>query len=341
MVVACLLAAWLLASSPVTAEEARPSAAAAGTVPEMPPMHCALIQDGEIQAIVGDAARRGVAGPQYCGLWSLTSVHRIFNAFGNSYAGLIPSDIRGKSPTLEVADDKTCRLTRKADEAYPVHVTATYQVKAPYYVDHDLTLRDERDLRVKGTDFREVFWCCYMNCPLDSRIHYRSGGEWHRYLTPNHGVGSRIGPSWIPQTQLEKVPADKSSFVYDWYPRAFDEPFYYGRLGNMVLILVFDQPDRVRFVVSPWGGSPSIRHDGSGANPWELDAKGVICYPEFNSPAWDFAWIIPEKEYSPGKEYRFRLRLIYKNFVSDDDVLAEVRKAQQELGFALPSTSKE
>ena len=52
--------------------------------------HCELIQAGEIQAVVGDASRDGFAGQQYCGLWSLTSKHRVFNAFGNSYAGLIP-----------------------------------------------------------------------------------------------------------------------------------------------------------------------------------------------------------------------------------------------------------
>ena len=62
--------------------------------------HCEMLQAGEIQAIVGDASRNGVGGQQYCGLWSLTSKHRIFNAFGNSYAGLIPGEIRGNSPTL-------------------------------------------------------------------------------------------------------------------------------------------------------------------------------------------------------------------------------------------------
>ncbi len=46
--------------------------------------HCQLLQAGDIQAIVGDASRDGVGGPQYCGLWSLTSRHRAFNAFGNS-----------------------------------------------------------------------------------------------------------------------------------------------------------------------------------------------------------------------------------------------------------------
>ncbi len=35
-----------------------------------------------------------------------------------------------------------------------------------------------------------------------------------------------------------------------------------------------------------------------------------------------------------GREYSFRVRLIYKLFLSDDDVVQEVRKSQAELGFA-------
>lgn len=112
--------------------------------------HCQLIQAGEIQVVVGDASRDGVGGTQYCGLWSLTSKHRPFNAFGNSYAGLLPGELRGKSPTLEEVDAITCALVRKADERRPVDVRAAYQVVAPYYVDHVLTFCDRKDARGRG-----------------------------------------------------------------------------------------------------------------------------------------------------------------------------------------------
>ena len=38
-----------------------------------------------------------------------------------------------------------------------------------------------------------------------------------------------------------------------------------------------------------------------------------------------------EHHYLPGKEYTFRLRLIYKPYLSDQDVLAEVAKARKEM----------
>ncbi len=286
-------------------------------------MHCTILQAGDLQTIVGDASRNGVGGQQYCGLWSLTSKHRQFNAFGNSYAGLIPGEIRGKLPALEAVDNNTCVLSRVADESHPADVRAEYRLKAPYYVDHTLTFVDKQDFRREGCDFREVSWCCYMNCPDDPCLHFLSGGQWHRYISPSHGVGSNIAPGYIPERALEDWPVksnwqeerlDDRSFHWDRYDRRFDEPFYFGRLGNMVMILVFDTPRWLRFFCSPTGGGLSLIH-------------GQAC------PAWDFEWVIPASDYEVGKQYRFQVRLVYKQFVSEDDVLEEYRNAQAELGF--------
>lgn len=273
-------------------------------------LHCQMLQAGEIQAIIGDAARDGLGGQQYCGVWSLTSKHWPFNAFGNSYAGLIPGVIRGQSPVLEMMSEARCRLTKAATEQSPVEVQADYEVAAPYYVDHTLTVRDHRDMRGKGCDFREFSWCSYMNSPNDLRLHFLSGGAWHRYISPQHGVGSNIAPGYITDDALEIWP-DRPNRPFHWDRTSFrfDEPFYYGRLNHMVLIFMFDQPQWLRFFCSPSGGGPSL-------------VAGQT------SPAWDFEWVIPAAEYEVGREYSFRVRMAYKRFVSDDDVLDEFRKFQ-------------
>ena len=285
--------------------------------------HCTLMQAGDIQVVVGDASRDGHGGTQYCGVWSLTSIHRCFNAFGNSFAGLLPGEVRGNAPTLEIIDDHHCALSRQADAGRPVDVRATYAVKAPYFIDHTLTFADQQDRRPAGCDSREVSWCCYMNCPDDLRLHFLANGDWHRYISPTHGVGSSIAPSYVPDDQLEvwpdrdewvKVHGDRWPFHWDRYGVRFDQPFYYGRLGEMVMILVFDTPRWLRFFCSPSGGGPSL-------------IEGRKC------PAWDFLWAIPNSEYRAGREYTLRVRLIYKPFVSDDDVLDEVSRSQAELGF--------
>ena len=148
--------------------------------------HCEMFQAGEIQAIIGDASREsytegGGYGDEYCGVWSLTSKHRQFNVFGNSFAGLIPSDIRGKSPMFEVVDGATAVLSRTADQIYPVDVRATYQIRDPYYIDHSLTFTDRKDTRNlmttkgfarKDGTFREV--SCVVILILQRTLEYIS-----------------------------------------------------------------------------------------------------------------------------------------------------------------------
>jgi hypothetical protein len=279
--------------------------------------HCALLQSDDIQAVVGDSNRNGMGGQQYCGLWSLTSRHRPFNAFGNSYAGLLPGELRGptRMPELLQVDDATCTLSRRANDAYPVDVQADYRLSAPCYIDHSLSLTDRKDVRRDSCDFREVSWCCYMNSPEDPRLHFRSRGEWFSYISPTHGVGSNIAPAHVPDSELEVWPQHRADgshsvpFHWDRIERRFDEPFYYGRLGDMVLILIFDQPDWLRFFCSPSGGGPSL-------------------LPDRTCPAWDFEWVIPPADYEVGRTYTFKVRLVYKPFVSRDDVLTEYRSAR-------------
>jgi hypothetical protein len=280
-------------------------------------MHCHLIQSGELQAIVGDDSRDGIGGRQYAGLWSLTSKHRPFNAFGNSFAGLLPGEIRGKGPKLIDASDTSATLERSADAAFPTDCRATYRVVAPHYIDHTLTLCDRRS-RVNANGYREVTWCCYMNSPEDPRVFFRSGGEWVGYIPPAHGVGSNIAPSYVPDAALETLPKQNEQrrpFWLDRINRRFDAPYYHGRIGNMVMMLLFDAPRSLRFFLSPDGG-------------------GVSLLPGKSCPAWDFMWVIPERDYVVNREYTFRVRLVYKPYVSDDDTIAEYERAASELKFA-------
>lgn len=153
-----------------------------------------------------------------------------------------------------------------------------------------------------------------MNCPEDPRIHFRSEGEWFRYISPTHGVGSNIAPAYVPDRELEVWPETQGRRPFHWdrIDRRFDEPFYYGRLGDMVLILIFDKPPWLRFFCSPTGGGRSL-------------LPGQSC------PAWDFEWVIPESAYAVNQGYDLQVRLVYKKFISDDDVLQEYRCAQEAL----------
>jgi hypothetical protein len=282
-------------------------------------MHCALIQSEELQAIVGDCSRNAAGGTQYCGLWSLTSRERVFNCFGNSFAGLLPGELRGRGGVrLEMIDERSAALAKAATDQDPTEARATYRFVGPNVLEHTLTIRDTRSRLAADLGYREVSWCSYMNSPEDIRLHFLSAGQMTAYISPEHGLGSRLAPSYIPEAQIEKTPPQdekRQPFHVHWASLKFDAPFYYGRLGHMVLLYVFDNANDLRFFCSPSGGGGSL-------------LPGQSC------PAWDFLWIVPAAKYEVGREYTFRLRLVYKPYVSDDDVLAEVTRVRAEMEAA-------
>jgi hypothetical protein len=131
-------------------------------------------------------------------------------------------------------------------------------------------------------------------------------------------VGSNIAPGYLRDDQLERWPLrqGRRPFHWDRIERRFDKPFYYGRLGNMALILIFGAPEWLRFFCSPSGGGGSL-------------------LPEKTCPAWDFEWVIPHEEYEVGREYELKMRLVYKPFISAADILAEYKAARDVLGINL------
>ena len=281
--------------------------------PDVQTRHCQFLRAGEIEAIIGDGAGHRTRP----GIWAMSSIRHHFSIFKNMSSGMLYGDLRGKANTvLEYVDDSTCVLKREPTDNYPVRVRAQFRAVSPYYLDCELTVNDVVDrIADEPWDFRSVSVNCYANSPDDIRIHYLSGGEWERYIPPVHGApGTAIAPSYTDEIEEWPDYEDPPFNWGKWYEKSFDEPFFYGRYQHMVLILVFDKPDMIRFYDSPTGGGKSL-------------------LPGNTSPAWDFEWNILGKNYQAGRDYTFRTRMIYKQFVSDEDVLLEVRKAQQDLGF--------
>jgi hypothetical protein len=73
-------------------------------------------------------------------------------------------------------------------------------------------------------------------------------------------------------------------------------PFYFGRSGENVFVLMFDHPGKegeLRFAQSPSGG-------GRG------------------NPAWDFIYF--RRDYAVNREFSFRARAVYRKFTSVEEV---------------------
>jgi hypothetical protein len=276
--------------------------------------HCVLLRAGEIEAIIGDGSRIR----NHPGIWLLASQFSPYNVAHNKSSMLNGGGLRNREPIIKKLDEFSCVLERSSTPDDPSDIRAIYRIRAPHYLDYEHNIRDTADRIDPSLGYRSVGFANYTNSPDDLRIHFISNGEWLRWTPKEHGgEGSAVAPSYLAVDELEVWPDGHPDPSFWWYKRldrGFDEPFFYGRFEDMVLIWVFDQPQYLRFFLSPEGGGRSLR-----------DGK--------TSTAWDFEWVIPQDEWQAGKWYNFRARLILKRFVSDDDVLLEVRRAQQELGF--------
>jgi hypothetical protein len=94
-----------------------------------------------------------------------------------------------------------------------------------------------------------------------------------------------------------------NNWSYDW-PR-YTRPFYYGKAARgMTLILMFDRTssadDEIRFSLFKFK------------------------VPKHPRPAWDFQYVVHRIESE--KEYGFRGRLVWKQFVDADDVVREYER---------------
>ncbi|MFH1071070.1 MAG: hypothetical protein V1794_15735 [Candidatus Glassbacteria bacterium] len=281
--------------------------------------HCVLLRAGEIEAIIGDGSR----SRNHPGIWMLTNEHRHFNVFHNRSSAMNGGGLRNRNPVVEQLDETSCVLKKESTEKDPTVIRAKFTAVAPYYLDYELETTDTQD-RLGGLGHHSIGFANYTNSPSDIRIHYLSNGEWYAWVPAPYdkdgkfgGPGSSVAPNYVPKEDFEVWPEgwdDPSFWWYKRHDRGFDEPFFYGRFDDQVVIWVFDQPKMLRFFLSPIGGGPSL-------------------IPGLTSPAWDFEWIIPKKDYEVGRTYKFRCRIIYKPYEGDEDVLKEVRKTQAELGY--------
>lgn len=271
---------------------------AVGDAPRPTPME--VVNVGDLSALFGDSTGHGSGRTGYCGIWALTATQQPHSAFVNSYAGFIFNSHRGRPVELRRLGpaEVEFRLQQPA-----LHSRAHFVLRAPHIIDCATTVTLQNPIQ---TPYLLQSWASYINSPEDGDIYFRHEGRWVRAHSPQHGVEATYAPATLQDLEDDLrhlTPEErKNNFVYGYSQQRFTEPFYYGRIRNMALAFFFDTAANIRFTISPTGGGSSI-------------LPGKSC------PAWDWLWLIPNAQ--PGREYTLRIRMIYKPFVSPEDILEE------------------
>jgi hypothetical protein len=276
----------------------------------------------DIRCVIGNNAAAGEHRRGYNGVFEIRHAGDTVSPFVPLYAGLNLEhyfDSRPRSPEAHVffeprhapmtftrIDGQTAELHQPPTPVYQVESWTRFTLSGPYYIEMNYRCIPRAAV---FQDFMGVFWASYINGPEDKSIYFLREGstlenpQWVQFCTQAHGRDSTVRHE-NDKAELPMPPASDSLFN-GLSPLRYSAPFYYGRVGDMVLIYIFKPNPYLRFAHSPSGGGRTPAGDDT-------------------NPAWDFQLVIPD--YEIGKEYGLQMRAVYKPWKDRADVVNEVRK---------------
>ena len=253
--------------------------------------------NGVAELLRGDD-KRNLFVPQVAGL----NFEHIFSGDSQSFGWNIfeprraPMRLMQRSPTrVELRQERT--------EHWPLRSRVIYDV-----------IGDAIDFTYCGTPLADawkkhgyigVFFASYIDKPKDMSLQFigRSRGDggdtkprWIKHLPPKHGMAANhrpAGSTWDPPLDEGfNIPlvSGTSDFEYLY-------PFYFGRSGENVFVMMFDRSregSELRFAQSPSGG-------GNG------------------NPAWDFVYF--QRGYELNRAFCFRARAVYRKWKDVEEVI--------------------
>lgn len=205
-------------------------------------------------------------------------------------------------------DPNKVQLKQTRTEHWPLQSTITYELSG------NLVEMSYQGVPLNDVwseyDYIGLFFASYIHKPDEKGIHFfgrarsdseKSGGKWIYHLPPGHGEASNHRPAeskWDPPFD----PGFPLTLVSGFSEYEYIYPFYYGRSGEQVLIMMFrsfDEESELRFAQSPNGGGPE-------------------------HPAWDFIYF--KKDYEVNVSFGFKVGMIVKKFEGKQDVIRQYEK---------------
>lgn len=241
--------------------------------------------------------------PFYAGL----NLEHIFNGNADTYGWDIFEPRRAPMELVR-RSKRLVELRQERTEHWPLRSRVVFGAKgdAIDLAFHATPLEDFG----KSHGYIGIFFASYIRTPEDMSIQFigrsrpgqgDSTPRWIRHLPAQHGLlashrpaGSNWDPTFDPGFKLT-LASGFSDFEYLY-------PFYFGRSGDNVLLLMFDKPradGEMRFAQSPSGG-------GTG------------------NPAWDFVYF--QRKHTVGRQFSFRVRAVYRKFTSVEDLVRTYEK---------------
>lgn len=254
--------------------------------------------NGVAELRLGPGNQTNLFVPNYAGL----NLEHVFSGDATSFGWNIFEPRRSPMQLIRHSTNRV-ELRQEKTEHWPLRSRLIYEAKD-----------DAVDLTYCGTPLADawkkhgyigVFFASYIQSPEDMAIEFigrsRPGHgdpqpRWIKHLPEKHGVAANhrpAGSNWDPPMDADfkiDLVAGNSDFEYLY-------PFYFGRSGENVFVLMFERTraeGELRFAQSPSGGG-----------------KG--------NPAWDFVYF--RRDYAINREFSFRVRAVCRKFTSVEEVV--------------------
>jgi hypothetical protein len=237
--------------------------------------------------------------PSYAGL----NFEHIFSGDSSTYRWNMYETRKAPMEVVKHSDTKA-ELRQSRTKNWPLQSSINYEVKGNSidFTFSGIPLEDAW----KKYGYIGLFFASYINEPKEKGIHFIGQSvagrgdpkpRWIYHLPETHGLQANhkpAGSNWKASLDTAGFPI---SLVLGVSDLTYNYPFYYGRSGENVFIMMFEDPGKdaeIRFAQSPDGGGDK-------------------------NPAWDF--ILYQKKYKVGRKFTVRGRAVYKKFEGEDDVI--------------------
>lgn len=293
------------------------------TVIEPSPGHTVTIKAGDLKVIFIDNTEFGEHPDWHNGIAHLSHKSEATNFFRNKAVGLNFEHMfdgekfwetretyfepRSSLMNVKKISERTVELHQPPSTYRKLESWTRFTITGDHYIDIEFSCIPRAETFDRG--YIGLFWASYPALSQGKGFHYIGVEEgdkerkWLEHKTPAHNVSSTVKyeNDKIKLTFNKKY---KATLYNNFSNNRYSYPFYYGEREKMVYIIMFDQAGPVRFAHSPNSGM--------------MDDTVIM------EPAWDFQYIIPD--YKAGKKYGYKARVVYKPFISREDVIAEYER---------------
>jgi len=264
------------------------------------------IKAGDLTVVIGNHMPHAGAPPQprnYEGIHHLSHRLRSANVFRPIYAGMI--GVRGTCDVKPIGKTGAAITAWQGKE----QIIETFRVTPPHYIDYTVAF----SAKEKNSGWNNT---CYMNDVETPELYVRQiDGQWVRHYSKEHGHQASVAPFGMdPLPSVSRVenpdyPHGSNYFWEGFSDLRFDPnyPVVFGRIEKMVLIYMAE------------------RRLGSSLIPYMSPTGGG----GRKNPAWDFRYWL--RGLTASERVTIQIRLCYKPWAGEDDVINEYEAWQQEL----------